>query len=72
VLRPAPEDFAAVCPELALLVPASLDRDRALAFAGFTGSCFFAAIGGWPGCVPKVDCPAAFCFDAVLALPVAS
>lgn len=71
LLRPAPDDFAAVCPELALLVLVSPDRDRPLAFDGFTGS-DFAAICGWTGSARDVDCSAAPCFCVALALPVAA
>jgi len=66
-----PDVLAAVCPELALLVPMSADRVRRLAFDGFSGS-GFAAICGCPGCVRKVDCSAASCFCAAPALPIAS
>jgi hypothetical protein len=55
VLCPAPDDFALVCPELALLVLVSRDRVCRLAFDGFSCS-GFAAICGWLGCVGKVDC----------------
>ena len=42
---PPPDDFEAVCPEPALLVPASPDPVRPLAFDGFSGCGFDANCG---------------------------
>jgi len=55
-LRPAPDDFEAACPELALLelAPESLGLVRPLVFDGFSGC--FAAICGGPDCMREVDC----------------
>jgi len=69
VLRLATDDFEAVCPEPALLVPASPDRVCPLALDGFSGC--FAAICGGPGCVRAADCVATSGFGAAAAGAVA-
>jgi len=69
VLRLATDDFEAVCPEPALLAPASPDRVCPLALDGFSGC--FAAICGGPGCVRAADCVATSGFGAAAAGAVA-
>jgi len=70
VLRPAPDDFAPVRPELALLLLLSLDRVWRLVFAAFSEP-VFGGIGGWTGCVCDVDCALPSCCLVAPRLPVA-
>lgn len=71
LVRPAPDDFAPVRPELALLLLLlSLDRVWRLVFAAFSEP-VFGGIGGWPSCVCDVGCALPSCCFVELRLPVA-